>query len=172
VKAASFGATVDERNVSARLLVGKVWANVARAVGGAQRFEVETEHAVAGVRGTTFRVDAAADRSVVVKVYRGAVAVASGVAPHPEHGVPEGAAPGTAGKPERRQVAGPRQVTREQWERIVTTMMEVRVSAEGVPGAPRTFALAEAGQDAWESWNRDRDEALGLGDPEGGARER
>jgi hypothetical protein len=164
VQAAAFGKTVDERKVSAKLLVGKVWANVARAVGGEQRFEVQTENAVAGVRGTTFRVDAATDRSVVVKVYSGTVAVASGPIPRPEH---QGARPVEAGgKPERRQIAGPQQVTREQWERIVTSMMEVRVSAAGVATEPETFALAGAGQDEWEEWNRDRDEELGLDEDE------
>jgi hypothetical protein len=152
VQGATFGKTVDERKVSAKLLVGKVWANVAKAVGGAQRFEIQTENAVAGVRGTTFRVDAATDRSVVVKVYSGTVAVASGAVPRPEH---EGDA---EGKP-RRQIPGPRQVTREQWEKIVTSMMEVRVSAEGVPSEPQAFAFAAGGQDEWEEWNRSRDAA-------------
>jgi len=150
VETAAFGRTVEDRKVSAKLLVGKVWANVAKAVGGEARFEVQTENAVAGVRGTTFRVDAATDRSVVVKVYSGTVAVAQGAVPRPEH---------AGGKPGRRQVAGPQEVSREQWERIVTSMMSVRVSAEGVPGEPETFALAEAGTDEWEEWNRSRDAA-------------
>lgn len=153
VETAAFGETVEEREVSAKLLVGKVWANVAKAVGGDARFEVRTENAVAGVRGTTFRVDAASDRSVVVKVYGGTVAVAQGAVPRPEH------AGGKAGKPERRQIAGPGEVSREQWEKIVTTMMQVRVSAQGLPGEPETFALADAGVDEWEEWNRGRDAA-------------
>lgn len=160
VQAAAFGKTVEQRNVSAKLVVGKVWANVAKAVGGEQRFEVKTENAVAGVRGTTFRVDAATDRSVVVKVYSGTVAVASGPIPRPEHqgpGTTEGAPPG--GKRQRVQVPGPQQVTREQWEKIVTNMMEVRVSSDGVPGEPEKFALASPGEDEWEDWNRSRDQA-------------
>jgi hypothetical protein len=36
-------------------------------------------------------------------------------------------------------------------------MMEVRVSSQGVPTDPQTFALASAGQDEWEEWNRTRD---------------
>jgi hypothetical protein len=153
VQAATFGKSVEERNVSAKLLVGKVWANVAKAVGGESRFEVQTENAVAGVRGTTFRVDAAKDRSVVVKVYSGTVAVAQGAFPRPEHGG------GKDGKPERKQIAGPEEVSREQWEKVVTSMMQVRVSAEGVPGEPEAFALAGAGADGWEEWNRSRDAA-------------
>jgi hypothetical protein len=157
VQAAAFGKSVEERKVSAKLLVGKIWANVAKAVGGEQRFEVQTENAVAGVRGTTFRVDAATDRSVVVKVYSGTVAVASGPIPRPEH-QGEGRTEVAADKPARRQIAGPQQVTREQWEKIVTSMMEVRVSSEGVPTEPEAFAFAAEGQDDWEEWNRSRDE--------------
>lgn len=147
---ATFGKSAEERKVTAKLLVGKVWANVARAIGGEARFEVQTENAVAGVRGTTFRVDAATDRSVVVKVYSGTVAVASGPVPRPEHG---------GAKPERRQVAGPQEISREQWEKIVTSMMQVRVSAAGVPSEPEAFALAKTGGDEWEEWNRSRDAA-------------
>jgi hypothetical protein len=147
VQSAKFGTTVEDRKVSAKLVVGQVWANVAKAIGGEARFEVQTENAVAGVRGTTFRVDAARDRSVVVKVYSGTVAVAAGPLARPAH---EG------GKPERKQIEGPQEVTREQWEKIVTAMMQVKVSADGRPGEPEQFALAASG-DEWEAWNRERD---------------
>ncbi len=148
--AAAFGQGPDDRKVSAKLRVGNVWASVTKALGGEARFEVKTENAVAGVRGTTFRVDASKDKSVVVKVYSGTVAVAAGPLPRPEHG---GAAP--AGT--RQQVAGPKEVTREQWERIVTSMMQVKVAADGSPAEPEQFALAQA--DEWETWNRERDAA-------------
>jgi hypothetical protein len=147
LETAAFGKSVEERKVSARLLVGNVWANVAKTVGGESRFEVRTENAVAGVRGTTFRVDAAHDKSVVVRVYAGTVAVAGGGLPRPEH------RPGQAAP--RHQVPGPEEVSREQWEKIVTAMMEVRVSAAGEAGEPRSFGL-EA-DDPWERWNRERD---------------
>jgi len=163
--AAAFGASADDRKVSAKLRVGNVWASVTRQLGGEARFEVRTENAVAGVRGTTFRVDAATDKSVVVRVYSGTVAVAAGAIPRPEHagpgeaaGAPEVKAGGKpSGKPERRPVAGPQEVTREQWEKIVTTMMQVRVAADGRPAEPEAFKLAAA--DEWETWNRARDAA-------------
>ena len=147
--AAAFGQGADDRKVSAKLRVGNVWASVTKSLGGEARFEVKTENAVAGVRGTTFRVDASKDKSCVVKVYSGTVAVAAGPLPRPQHG----AAGGAGGA--RQQVAGPKEVTREQWERIVTSMMQVKVAADGSPAEPETFALAEA--DEWETWNRARD---------------
>lgn len=145
---AVFRRGAEDRQVSANLVVGQIWAKVEKAVGGQSRFEVQTHNAVAGVRGTTFRVDARQDRSCVVKVYSGAVAVASGPLPRPAH-----AAPGK----ERRQVAGPQPVSREQWERLVGKMMQVAVSADGTPGEPEAFALAEPAADPWETWNRERD---------------
>ncbi len=149
--AASFGKNGD-REVSVRLLFGNAWANVAKAVGGKGRFEVQTQNAVAGVRGTTFRVDASRDRSCVVKVYAGTVAVAARSAPRPDHGGAQ-----VEGGPERRQVAGPIEVTSEQWEKIMTSMMKVRVSADGRPSEPEEFSLASTGADEWEGWNRRRD---------------
>ena len=172
---ASFGRSVEDRQVSAKLQVGNVWAKVAKTVGGESRFEVKTENAVAGVRGTTFRVDAAQDRSVVVKVYGGTVAVAGGRIPRPEHGGGDAdveptkvadptkvAAAGEPAKTEppkkvRKQVAGPKQVTKEQWEKIVTSMMVVRVSADGSATEPEPFSLASKGEDDWETWNTERD---------------
>jgi hypothetical protein len=146
---AAFGKGADDRKVSAKLRVGNVWASVTRTLGGEARFEVKTENAVAGVRGTTFRVDASQDKSCVVKVYSGTVAVAAGPLPRPQHAKPEGGP--------RQQVAGPREVSREQWERIVTSMMQVKVAADGSPAEPEAFALASA--DEWETWNRERDAA-------------
>jgi hypothetical protein len=63
------------RQLSLKLISGKLWAKVTAAAGGDQRFQVETENAVASVRGATFRVDAHQDRSVLLRVYSGTVAV-------------------------------------------------------------------------------------------------
>jgi hypothetical protein len=148
--AAAFGKDPLDRKVSAKLRVGNVWAHVTKTLGGEARFEVKTDNAVAGVRGTTFRVDASTDKSCVVKVYSGTVAVAAGPLPRPAHGE---AAPD--GKPARTQVAGPKEVTRVQWERIVTSMMQVKVAADGSASEAEEFAANEA--DEWERWNRERD---------------
>ena len=149
---AAFGKSPDDRKVSAKLRVGNVWATVTRTLGGEARFEVKTENAVAGVRGTTFRVDASKDKSCVVKVYSGTVAVAGGPLPRPQHGTEP------AGGGQRQQVAGPKEVTREQWERIVTAMMQVKVAADGSAAEPEAFAMADG--DGWETWNRERDAAV------------
>src|SRR6185312_3472562 len=65
LKSAYFG-PAGQKSFSAKLLFGRVWSKVSGLAGGDSKFDVETDNAVAGVRGTTFRVDARADKSVLV----------------------------------------------------------------------------------------------------------
>jgi hypothetical protein len=110
------------------LKLGKVWASVKKALSGSEaKFEVKTDRAVAGVRGTILRVDVAPPAiagalspSTVVQVYTGRVQVAARVPASP--GV-------TAAKPkpgERKQVSGPREVSVEEWETIVRDLQKNR----------------------------------------------
>jgi hypothetical protein len=132
-----------KRRLTARLFFGNLWAKVTSVVQGDQKFAVETENAVAGVRGTTFRVDARADKSVLVRVYDGAVAVAK---------PSEAAAPSGGG---RHEVAGPQEVSRYQWEKIVGRQMQILISADGTPGDPTPIG-ADADDD-FARWNEGRD---------------
>jgi hypothetical protein len=145
LKKAYFGSN-GEKSFSAKLLFGRVWSKVSGLVGGDSKFEVETDNAVAGVRGTTFRVDARKDKSVLVRVYAGAVAMNGAGLTQKEHS--------TTG---RHQISGPKQVDKHQWEEMVGAMMQMKVSADGTPSKPEPFAsAAEANnpQDAdWAAWN-------------------
>ena len=136
-----------KRKLSARLFLGKLWARVTSAIHGDQKFQVETENAVAGVRGTTFRVDANQDKSVRVRVYDGQVAVAPGV--------PAGAGKGG----ERREVQGPQEVTRDRWEKLVGRQMQIVISADGTPGDPEPFSPDAEEDDPFARWNLQRDAA-------------
>ena len=129
------------------MFFGKLWAKVTSVLQGEQKFEVETENAVAGVRGTTFRVDANDDKSVLVRVYDGSVAVGKGAA---QAGSPGG---------ERREVAGPQEVTREQWEKLVGKQMQIFIAADGTPGEPEEFPADVDKDDAFARWNQQRDAA-------------
>lgn len=139
-----------DRDFKATLILGKVWSKVSSVFGSERNFEVRTERAVAGVRGTIFRVDAAKSKAVLVKVYAGTVAVA-GQGPVPT---------GASAKGERVQVAGPQLVSRQQWEKLVSAMMQVRVSAAGVPDEPTRFTEKEEEKDSWSAWNQQRDNAV------------
>ena len=135
------------RKLSARLFLGKLWAKVTSAIDGEQKFQVETENAVAGVRGTTFRVDANRDRSVRVRVYDGEVAVAP-------------SSPAAGQQPgERHEVPGPQEVTRARWEKLVGRQMQIFVSADGTPGDPEPFSPEADQDDPFARWNLQRDAA-------------
>ena len=142
---AHFAGRPAGRRLSARLFFGKLWAKVTSVIQGEQKFQVETENAVAGVRGTTFRVDANADKSVLVRVYDGSVAVGQG-APAPD-----------ASGGERREVPGPQEITREQWETLVGRQMQILIAADGTPGEPEEFSPDVDKDDPFARWNQLRD---------------
>ena len=67
-------------------------------------------------------------------------------------------------KAKRVQVAGPQEVSKKQWEELVTEAMQVvSVAADGSMTQER-FALADPAADDWESWNAERDKLAGLGE--------
>ena len=103
--------------------------------------------AIAGVRGTTFRVDAKHDASALVRVYAGAVAVAGTRTPRMAHQ--------TGG--ERKEVAGPSEVTKQQYEKLLASMMQVKVTSNGELGEPEKFSEADDAKDAWVAFNQQRD---------------
>jgi hypothetical protein len=145
---AHFGGGPARRKMTAKLFFGNLWAKVTSVIQGDQKFAIETENAVAGVRGTTFRVDARNDKSVLVRVYAGAVAVAKNVPIY------------ATGKNEpRHEVQGPEEVSREKWEKIVGNQMQIVIAADGTPGEPEKFDLDVDKDDAWAKWNQERDAA-------------
>ena len=138
---AHFGGGPARRQMTAKLFFGNLWAKVTSAIQGDQKFQIETENAVAGVRGTTFRVDAREDKSVLVRVYAGAVAVAKNVPIYAN------------GKPgERREVEGPGEVTRDQWEKIIGKQMQILIAADGTPGDPTQMAEEDEKKDDLGAW--------------------
>lgn len=63
------------RRVGLRAILGRLWARVARGA-GEDRFEIETDNAVAGVRGTSFFVEVGAQGDTTVTVSAGSVEMA------------------------------------------------------------------------------------------------
>jgi hypothetical protein len=147
----------SKRDVRVSLLLGKTWANIQNVFGSSKGVQVETENAIVGVRGTVFRMNVALDRSSMIRVYRGSVAVSK------PHRIP---APGEPGSEIQRvpgptRVPGPHRVTVEEWIRIVEAMQQITISAEGIPTKPRTFTMEEDLND-WVQWNLERDGDLQI----------
>ncbi len=61
-----------------RLDIGKIWIRVLRVLSQQDKFLINTPTATAGVRGTMFSVEVAADGATEISVYEGQVTVASG----------------------------------------------------------------------------------------------
>jgi hypothetical protein len=103
---------------------------------------------VAGVRGTTFRVDAKHDASALVRVYAGAVAVVGTRTPRPSH---------EAANAPRKEVPGPSEVSKTQYEKLLGAMMQVKVTSDGELGEPAKFTEKEEARDSWVAFNQQRD---------------
>jgi hypothetical protein len=70
----TLGESVPQQKVSARLALGNVWARVHKLLSG-ETFHLETDNAVAGVRGTEFRIEVEQGKEDLLRVYEGAVQV-------------------------------------------------------------------------------------------------
>jgi len=140
--------------VSAKLIVGRLWASVTKLFGNDSTFEVKTDNAVAGVRGTRFQAARDAEGKTTVKVYSGQVLVSN---------QPIYAVKGHT-KANRVEVPGPQAITKNQWEELVAGAMQmVTVAANGDMSQPETFAMAaDPKADEWEAWNSERDKVAGI----------
>ena len=148
--------TVDaekRRDVKIFVTIGKIWSNVRKVLSGKGDFEVSCQTAVAGVRGTIYRMNVEDDKSALVKVYDGEVAVAS-AAKGTEQKAPVAGPPKPVAGPT--QVAGPKPVSMEEWVYIVKSMQQIRIKSDGRAEEPKSFTVEED-RDAWVDWNKSRD---------------
>ncbi len=121
----SYNKKSGDKSLTVALSLGKVWANVKKLVTSGSRVEVRTTNAVAGVRGTVYRVSAEEDKSAVVKVYDGSVSV-SGI---PREVQAQGSGPVFVPGPH--PVPAPyHEVTMEEWHVIVKSFQQITISHE------------------------------------------
>ncbi len=142
------------RDVRFHMSLGRSWAKVSKTFTGRSRFDVSCENAVAGVRGTVWRMNVDNDQSAMVRVYDGEVNVAGGGKTMDE--IRSQVKPSmrlTAPKP----IAGPHAVSMKEWTQIVRALQEIRIDKNGVPSKPFSFS-PEADRDEWVDWNREQDQ--------------
>jgi hypothetical protein len=147
----------ERKGFSALLSGGSLWTKVKKALGGA-KYEVKTERAVAGVRGTIFRIDAdqlvkaaksggKARTASVVRVVDGVVNV------KPTDAVIK-ASKGQKAKPKgpRVQVAGPQEVSADEWEKRFVDLAKNSQVVVGVDLWEQAEFEQSAKSDAFAKW--------------------
>ncbi len=150
----SFNTQTEGKSLKVGLTAGKIWMRVKRLVTSDSTVEVRTSNAVAGVRGTVYRVNVDEDQSATVKVYDGSVYVAN---------PPSDASKSVDKSLAPREVSGPHavpppyhEVSMEQWTAIVKAMQQITISPQGVPSKPEDFD-PKTDSDEWVRWNQARD---------------
>ena len=150
----AFNKQTEDKNFKVQLMVGKLWAKVKKLVTPDSSVEVNISNAIAGVRGTVYRVNVDEDRRALVKVYDGEVYVAN-----PPRDASKAIDKITAPHP----VAGPHEipppvheVSMEEWTVIVKAMQQVSISPQGVASKPQAFD-PKTDVDEWVLWNQERD---------------
>lgn len=144
----------ERKGFSGMLKGGSLWTKVKKALGGG-KFEVTTERAVAGVRGTIFRIDAdtlikaAGGRgrtASVVRVVEGVVAV------RPSKLVARTIKGATPPRGKRVEVPGPREVSADEWEARFVELQQNTQIAVGVDLWEQAEYDAAAKRDAFARW--------------------
>ncbi|MEW5742166.1 MAG: FecR family protein [Myxococcota bacterium] len=147
----------ERKGFSAFLKAGSLWTKVKKALGGG-KFEVTTERAVAGVRGTIFRIDAdtlvkaakgkgQGRKASVVRVVEGVVAV------KPTKAIAKtikSATPPQKGA--RVEVPGPKEITADEWEARFVELQQNQQIAVGVDLWEQAEIDAKAKADAFSKW--------------------
>lgn len=156
----SFNKKTDDKNVKVDLSVGRLWANVRKLTTPKSSVEVKTSNAVAGVRGTIYRVNVEEDKSALVKVYDGAVYVAN--PPRDAAGKPAAEVSKPTEVPGPHEVPPPyHEVSMEEWTVIVQAMQQITISPQGVASKPEEFD-AKSDADDWVKWNQERDKEISF----------
>jgi FecR protein len=142
-----------QRDVKLFVAVGKIWSNVRKTLSGKSGFEVSCENAVAGVRGTIYRMNVEDDKSAMVKVYDGEVSVAAAALQNGQKVAVAGAPKPVAGPS---VIAGPKPVSMQEWVYIVKAMQQINIQSNGKADEPKEFTEADD-RDNWVDWNKERD---------------
>jgi hypothetical protein len=144
------------KGFAATLGIGKFWAKVKKAVSGSDaKFEVTTDRAVAGVRGTIFRVDTVSlvqgstgMKGTRVRVTKGKVAVNSRFNDQPQ----------VARTSARVQIQGPQEITAQEWEEKFVELQKGWAVTVGEAGYWQVEPKSSEPQDAFAKFIQANDD--------------
>jgi hypothetical protein len=146
----------ERKGFKAFLGAGSLWTKVKKTLTGA-KFEVTTDRAVAGVRGTIFRIDAdqlvkaakGRGKASIIRVVEGVVNV------KPSEAVVKashGAVPKPPPKGKHVQVAGPTEISADEWEKKFVDLQANQQVTVGVDLWDQAEAAAASQSDAFSKW--------------------
>ena len=127
-----------------QLLLGKAWAKFRKNVKLGAKLILRTAQAKINVRGTSYETSVAGDETQV-RVFHGEVAVSNNMAGNQNAGAPT-------------EIAPPHEVSREEWQVIVTAFYTISVR-NNQPTKPQAFRL-DAVQNSWIDWNLEQDQDI------------
>ncbi|MBN2693813.1 FecR domain-containing protein [bacterium] len=146
--------SAENRKFAARLVLGRVWAKVAKSKSGDRNFELSTKTATAGVRGTTFDISFDESEKSIVSLYNGSVEVDT---PKTKKENQEKIDKRNYDKRNRKEVSGPKEVSLAEWNRVVLKQMQrVTVAANG---ETQMEDILPEEKDEWVLWNQKLDAA-------------
>ncbi|MEK6591088.1 MAG: FecR family protein [Nitrospinota bacterium] len=141
--------------INVKLFLGKFYGNVSKFAKKDSEFKVETKVAVAGVRGTIYRIDMEKNNSFLTKVYDGKIEVTN-----PPYEIPK---PQAVGGPQTvpgpAKIEGPKQVTLKEWIEVIESLQQFTISPDGTRKKEK-FSLEEDMKLDWVKWNMERDKLI------------
>ena len=146
--------TVNRFNLS----IGRLWTKGKKLTSPSSRYNINTPTAISAVHGTTYDLFVDMDGSTELRVFQGEVRVYNPFVkkkPSDEYSSPYFQEPREISGP--RPVPGPREVSKEEWTRIVVSQFQKVVLYK--TGRPKTdsFDPQEVSNEAWVRWNNERD---------------
>ncbi len=129
-----------------QLLLGKAWAKFRKNVKLGAKLILRTAHATINIQGTSYEASISGNQTQV-HVFTGKVAVSNQL-----DGAHQSLSPPT-------EIAPPHQVSREQWQILVSAFYSVSVTNHQRPDNPKPFSL-ESVENDWVKWNLNHDKKL------------
>ncbi len=133
---------------------GELWANVHEVEMDTQ-FDISAPIAAAAITGTVLRVKVDDDSTTQIKVYKGEVKVskpAEQEAPKADRSL----APKKVQGPT--EVAGPKEVTVDEWVEIVKAMQQITINKKGQIVSSSSFSKDDQDESTdWVQWNKRQD---------------
>ncbi len=153
-----------ENNIELKTNKGSYWTKFKKS-SAKSTLTQQLPTALTDVRGTEYRIVADEDGKTVLRVYKGKVevktwleAVEGQLVPKLKEDLGEKKEHTPVGPP--KEVTGPKEISMEEWIRVVEDMQQITLYPDKSPEEPEKFDADEDAKDPWVQWNKERDKLL------------